>query len=47
MDFQGQLLYIAQKKRNITKILVFIYNKFNYIKWIYTIKGCNSYNNIY
>lgn len=47
MDSQGQLLYIALKNRDITKLQVFIYNIFNYIKQIHAIKGYNGYKKTY
>lgn len=43
IDLRGQLLHMAQKKRDITKPQAFVYNAFDYIKRIHTADGHDSY----
>ena len=47
MDFRGQLLYIAQKKGDITKPQAFIYDAFDHIERIHAVGGHNSYKKTY
>lgn len=43
MEFQGQLLYIVQKKRDISKLQGFFYDVFDYIEQIYIVEDHNGY----
>ncbi len=47
MDSRGQLLHIAQKKKDITKPQAFIYNIFDYIEWIHAAGSHNGYKKTY
>lgn len=47
MDFCRQLLYIAKKRGDITKLQAFVYDAFDYIEQIHAVGGHNDNKKTY